>query len=156
MLAQIWTWHPPVGVFIALLGLVSVVVPLLRDLAKIGRIEKALWTSVISRSKRERQKTSRSEIRTISAVWKNSRQDRHIDPARPARISSDAVTESEPICGYSKCRKTQPRANNVGYRRNGGRINRRKWVLLCAFSFRLITRGTPPLFRQSSREENIR
>jgi hypothetical protein len=44
---EIWQWYPPVGVFIAILGLLGVLVPLFRDLAKIGKREKALWTAVL-------------------------------------------------------------------------------------------------------------
>src|ERR1022692_2763939 len=42
ILKDVWAWYPPVGVFIAILALVSVAVPFFRDLAKIGRGEKAL------------------------------------------------------------------------------------------------------------------
>jgi hypothetical protein len=42
-----WSWHPPVGVWIGVLGLVGVVVPLIRDLGKIGKREKAVWTIVM-------------------------------------------------------------------------------------------------------------
>ena len=37
--------HPPVGVFIALLALLGVLVPLIRE--RIGKREKALWTIVM-------------------------------------------------------------------------------------------------------------
>jgi hypothetical protein len=47
VLRGIWEWYPPVGVFIAILAIVSVVVPFFRDLAKISRGEKALWTVVM-------------------------------------------------------------------------------------------------------------
>jgi hypothetical protein len=40
-------WYPPVGVFIALLGVLGIVVPLIRDLAKMGKWEKAIWTFVM-------------------------------------------------------------------------------------------------------------
>lgn len=40
-------WYPPVGVFIAILGLFGIVVPLIRDLAKMGKWEKAAWTFVM-------------------------------------------------------------------------------------------------------------
>jgi hypothetical protein len=39
--------HPPVGIFIGLLGLLGVVVPLVRDLAKMGKWEKAGWTFIM-------------------------------------------------------------------------------------------------------------
>ena len=39
--------YPPVGVFIGILGLLGIFVPLIRDLAKMGKWEKALWTAVI-------------------------------------------------------------------------------------------------------------
>lgn len=39
-------WHPPVGVFIGLLGLLGVLVPLLRE--KIGLREKASWTLILT------------------------------------------------------------------------------------------------------------
>jgi hypothetical protein len=35
-------WYPPVGVFIGILALLGVLVPLLRDLTKIGKWEKAV------------------------------------------------------------------------------------------------------------------
>jgi hypothetical protein len=44
LLRDLWAWHPPVGTFIGILGLLGVVVPLLRDLTKMGRKEKAAWT----------------------------------------------------------------------------------------------------------------
>lgn len=47
VLTNLWAWYPPVGVFIAILAVVSVVVPFFRDLAKIGRLEKAVWTLVM-------------------------------------------------------------------------------------------------------------
>lgn len=47
MLHDLWAWHPPVGVWIAILGLLGVVVPLIRDLAKIGKREKAFWTALM-------------------------------------------------------------------------------------------------------------
>lgn len=40
-------WYPPVGVFIAILGLLGIVVPLIRDLTKMGKWEKATWTFVM-------------------------------------------------------------------------------------------------------------
>jgi hypothetical protein len=39
--------YPPVGVFIGVLGLLGIFVPLVRDLAKMGKWEKACWTAVI-------------------------------------------------------------------------------------------------------------
>lgn len=42
-----WNWYPPVGAFIAILALLGVLVPLFRDLAKIGPREKAIWTFVM-------------------------------------------------------------------------------------------------------------
>src|SRR5712692_1429150 len=47
VLTNLWAWYPPVGVFIAILAVVSVVVPFFRDLAKIGRLEKTVWTLVM-------------------------------------------------------------------------------------------------------------
>lgn len=47
MLHDLWVWHPPVGVWIGVLGLLGVVVPLVRDITKIGRREKAIWTGVM-------------------------------------------------------------------------------------------------------------
>jgi hypothetical protein len=47
MLQDLWAWHPPVGVWIGILGLLGVVVPLTRDLAKMGKWEKAIWTAVM-------------------------------------------------------------------------------------------------------------
>lgn len=43
----VWSWHPPVGVYIALLAFLGVLVPLFRDLTKIGKGEKAVWTLVM-------------------------------------------------------------------------------------------------------------
>jgi hypothetical protein len=40
-------WHPPVGVYIAVLGLLGVLVPLFRDLGRIGRKERAIWTFLV-------------------------------------------------------------------------------------------------------------
>jgi len=45
-MAEAWA-HPPVGIFIGLLGLIGVLVPLIRDLAKMGKWEKAGWTLVM-------------------------------------------------------------------------------------------------------------
>jgi len=44
---NVWAWHPPVGVWIGILGLLGVLVPLIRDLNKISEREKALWTVVL-------------------------------------------------------------------------------------------------------------
>ena len=44
---DIWAWHPPVGVWIGILGLLGVIVPLIRDPQHIGRREKAVWTVVL-------------------------------------------------------------------------------------------------------------
>ena len=44
-MAEVWL-HPPVGIFIGLLGLLGVV-PLIRNLAKMGKWEKAGWTLVM-------------------------------------------------------------------------------------------------------------
>ncbi len=46
MFETIWTWYPPVGVFIGILALLSVVVSLFRDAAKITKVEKAAWIAV--------------------------------------------------------------------------------------------------------------
>jgi hypothetical protein len=43
-LYAVWQWHPLVGFFIAILGLLGVLVPFLRE--HIGKREKALWTAV--------------------------------------------------------------------------------------------------------------
>src|ERR1035441_10925130 len=42
-MVEVWL-HPPVGIFIGLLGLLGVVVPLVRKLETMGRWEKAGWT----------------------------------------------------------------------------------------------------------------
>ena len=42
-----WSWHPPVGVFIGILGLLSVLVPLFRSWNTISRAEKAIWTGAM-------------------------------------------------------------------------------------------------------------
>lgn len=47
VLHDLWGKHPPVGLWIGMLGLVGVLVPLLRDVAKLGKREKALWTSIM-------------------------------------------------------------------------------------------------------------
>jgi hypothetical protein len=39
-------WNPPVGVFIAILGLLGVIVPLIRPLETMGKREKAIWTCI--------------------------------------------------------------------------------------------------------------
>jgi hypothetical protein len=44
---HIWAWHPPVGVWIGILGLLGVLVPLIRDPKDIGKREKALWTIIL-------------------------------------------------------------------------------------------------------------
>jgi len=46
-MVSLWHWHPPVGVWIGVLGFLGVLVPLIRDLNRIGRREKALWTLVV-------------------------------------------------------------------------------------------------------------
>jgi len=45
---RIWAWHPPVGVWIGILGFLGVAVALTRDPTKIGSREKAAWILVIS------------------------------------------------------------------------------------------------------------
>src|SRR5579871_5021860 len=44
---DLWPLHPPVGVWIGVLGLLGVLVTLLRDVTKIDKVEKAVWTSVM-------------------------------------------------------------------------------------------------------------
>ncbi len=44
---SIWSWHPPVGVYISILAVLGVLVPLFRDWGEIGKREKALWTAVM-------------------------------------------------------------------------------------------------------------
>jgi hypothetical protein len=44
---ELWAWHPPVGVWIGILGFLGVLVALIRDLSKIGRREKAAWVFVM-------------------------------------------------------------------------------------------------------------
>jgi hypothetical protein len=44
---KLWDWYPPVGVFIAILGLLGVLVPLFREWGKISKLEKATWTFVM-------------------------------------------------------------------------------------------------------------
>jgi hypothetical protein len=46
-MAEVLRWYPPVGVFIGILGLLGIVVPLVRDLATMGKWEKAGWTLVM-------------------------------------------------------------------------------------------------------------
>jgi hypothetical protein len=46
LIGAAWPWLPPVGISIALLGLLGVIVPLIRDLQKIRRREKSIWTLV--------------------------------------------------------------------------------------------------------------
>ncbi|MGA8438329.1 MAG: hypothetical protein WB762_10865 [Candidatus Sulfotelmatobacter sp.] len=46
-MGDLWLWHPPVGVWIGTLGLLGVLVPLIRDINKIGRREKAIWTFIM-------------------------------------------------------------------------------------------------------------
>jgi hypothetical protein len=43
MVHELWVWHPPVGVYIGILGFLGVVVTLARDPTKIGQREKAAW-----------------------------------------------------------------------------------------------------------------
>jgi hypothetical protein len=47
VLLDLWNWHPPVGVWIGVLGLLGVVVPLLRDFSQMKKGEKAVWTAVL-------------------------------------------------------------------------------------------------------------
>jgi hypothetical protein len=47
ILKRINSWYPPVGVFIGILALLGVLVPLFRDITKIGRREKAMWTAAM-------------------------------------------------------------------------------------------------------------
>ena len=43
-----WQWHPPVGVFIAVLAVLGVIVPwVFRPPEKMGRGEKAIWTIIM-------------------------------------------------------------------------------------------------------------
>jgi hypothetical protein len=47
MLHEFLAWHPPVGVWIGILGLLGVIVPLIRDPKEISRGEKAAWTLIL-------------------------------------------------------------------------------------------------------------
>jgi hypothetical protein len=42
-----WSWHPPVGVWIGVLGFLGVLVALTRDPTKIGNRERAAWVFVM-------------------------------------------------------------------------------------------------------------
>lgn len=44
---DLWAWHPPVGVYIGILGFLGVLVTLIRDPTKIGKWEKATWIFVM-------------------------------------------------------------------------------------------------------------
>jgi hypothetical protein len=44
---DLWAWHPPVGVYIGILGFLGVLVTLVRDLTTIGKREKAAWIFVM-------------------------------------------------------------------------------------------------------------
>ena len=46
-MGKLWAWYPPIGVYIAVLALLGVLVPFFRDLSKIGKREKALWTAIM-------------------------------------------------------------------------------------------------------------
>jgi hypothetical protein len=46
-MCSIWSWHPPVGIYISILALLGVLVPLFRDWGEIGKREKAVWTAVM-------------------------------------------------------------------------------------------------------------
>jgi hypothetical protein len=48
MFHGLWAWHPLVGVWIGILGLLGVVVALTRDPTKIGRREKAAWILIMT------------------------------------------------------------------------------------------------------------
>jgi len=48
VLHGLWAWHPPVGVYIGVLGFLGVFVALTRDPAKIGQREKAAWILVMT------------------------------------------------------------------------------------------------------------
>jgi hypothetical protein len=47
VLHSLWAWHPPVGIWIGILGLLGVVVTLLRDPKEIGKGEKAVWIIIL-------------------------------------------------------------------------------------------------------------
>ena len=47
MFHNLWAWHPPVGVYIGILGFLGVLVALTRDPTKIGSREKAAWLFVM-------------------------------------------------------------------------------------------------------------
>src|SRR5437868_7148035 len=44
---ELWAWHPPVGVWMGILGFLGVLVALIRDLTKIGNREKATWIFIM-------------------------------------------------------------------------------------------------------------
>jgi hypothetical protein len=46
-LHDLWAWHPPVGVWIGILGLVGVVVTLVRDPKEMSKREKAAWIFIL-------------------------------------------------------------------------------------------------------------
>lgn len=51
-MSEVLSWYPPVGVFIAILGVLGIGVPLVKDLAKMGKWERAFWTFVMFAHKR--------------------------------------------------------------------------------------------------------
>jgi hypothetical protein len=84
-LGDIWHWHPPVGVWIGVLGLLGVVVPLFRDISKIGKPEKAVWTFVLFA-------LLLLEIKTVY-------QDRNEDDAEQAEARAEQLREFNKIAG---------------------------------------------------------
>jgi hypothetical protein len=47
VLSDWWAIHPPVSVWIGVLGFLGVLLPLIRDISNIGKREKAIWTFVV-------------------------------------------------------------------------------------------------------------
>jgi hypothetical protein len=46
-MGKLWAWYPPIGVYIAVLAFLGVLVPFFRDISKIGKREKAVWTAIM-------------------------------------------------------------------------------------------------------------
>src|SRR5579859_3114958 len=106
-MSQLWTWHPPVGVYIAVLGVLGILVPFFRDITKIEKGEKALWTLVMvvlvlleiksiyqdrNEHDREQADARAEQLKQFSDIA--SRMDKSLEESEASRQRSDEQFEA--------------------------------------------------------------
>jgi hypothetical protein len=89
-LRSLWAWHPWPGLFVAILALVGVLVPLLKE--SLSKKEKAVWTAILTL-------LAVAEIRSLQLAAGDARTDRKEQNDRFERIRSGLQDAADSITG---------------------------------------------------------